>query len=123
MGWEVRVATEDGSVGQTGLVTDALDRWLEERGDGAAAPEFYACGPDGMLREVARRAARRGWTAWVSLERRMGCGVGACLTCVARVRAGGREQWARVCRDGPVFRADEVLWDEGEAAPAGRGGD
>jgi dihydroorotate dehydrogenase electron transfer subunit len=109
MGWDVRVSTEDGSAGEKGLVTEALDRWLAARAD-SAPPEFYACGPDGMLRAVAERAAAAGCKAWVSLERRMGCGVGACLSCVVRVRGEGGERWARVCRDGPVFEGSEVVW-------------
>lgn len=115
LGWPVHVATEDGSRGTRGLVTQALDAWLAEL-DGGVVPEFFACGPHGMLRVVAERAAAGGWTAWVSLDRRMGCGVGACLACVQRVRTSdGSETWARGCREGPVFDARDVVWREGDA--------
>ena len=111
-GWEVVLATEDGSRGVRGLVTEALDRWIEARG-ASEKLEFFACGPDGMLRAVAARAAAGGWKAWVSLDRHMGCGVGACLACAQKMRApDGSEIRVRVCRDGPVFEGSQVIWDE-----------
>jgi dihydroorotate dehydrogenase electron transfer subunit len=111
LGWDVRTATEDGSLGSKGLVTDALDGWLKDL-DGVAVPDFHACGPDGMLKAVGDRAMAGGWNAWLSLDKRMGCGVGACLACVQRVRNGsGKEKLARVCRDGPVFEAREIVWE------------
>lgn len=114
MGWEVHMATEDGSGGVRGLVTAALDRWLAAR-PSDAPPEFYACGPDGMLRAVGERAIAGGWNAWLSLDRHMGCGVGACLACVQKIRRpDGGNAWARVCRDGPVFEARQVVWPEKE---------
>ncbi|OGV63444.1 MAG: hypothetical protein A2498_09100 [Lentisphaerae bacterium RIFOXYC12_FULL_60_16] len=109
-GWDVRVTTEDGSLGAKGRVTVAIDAWLqspESRGD----REWYACGPDGLLKAVGERAAANGWNAWLSLDKHMGCGVGACLACVQRVRnADGTEGWVRVCRDGPVFEARSIVW-------------
>lgn len=108
--YEVVVTTEDGSRGTTGLVTAALDPWLAEQGE-ALTPELYACGPDGMLRAVGERAIAGGWQAWLSLDKHMGCGMGACLACVQRVRRdNGTESWARVCREGPVFEAREIVW-------------
>ena len=108
LGWEVRVATDDGSLGVKGLVTTPLDAWLagEKR-----TPEFYACGPNGMLKAVGDRAMARNWNAWLSLDRHMGCGVGACLACVQKVRLNGQETLARVCKDGPVFESRDVIWD------------
>ena len=84
LGWTVEISTEDGSVGVKGLVTDALDAWLEQRGE--SVPEFYACGPDGMLKAIGRCAVDNGWNAWLSLDHHMGCGVGACLACVQKTR-------------------------------------
>jgi len=111
IGWDVRVATDDGSLGKKGLVTNILDSWLTTGGKKSRPLEFYACGPDLMLKAVGERAVKNGWKAWLSLDKHMGCGVGACLTCVQRVRAGdGRETWARVCRDGPVFESRQVIW-------------
>jgi dihydroorotate dehydrogenase electron transfer subunit len=112
-GWDVRVATEDGSAGRKGLVTDVVEDWLRSP-SAPHAPEFFACGPDGMLRAVGDRAIAGGWNAWLSLDKHMGCGVGACLTCVQRIRRpDGSEAWARVCRDGPVFEAREIVWNAG----------
>jgi dihydroorotate dehydrogenase electron transfer subunit len=116
LGWNVQVATEDGSLGYRGRVTGLLDRWWEQR---TAAPpvEAYACGPNAMLRAVADRAIERDWRAWVSVDRHMGCGVGACLTCVLRVRtADGGWAWQRACKDGPVFECRQVCWELEEEA-------
>lgn len=115
LGWDVRITTEDGSLGLRGRVTDALNPWLESTAP--AEPVFFSCGPDGLLRAVDRRAIQGGWQGWLSLDKHMGCGVGACLACVQRVRdPGGETQWKRVCKDGPVFAAGEILWDYGVKA-------
>lgn len=111
LGWEVRVTTEDGSLGTKGLVTVALDAWLESLGEDKL-PEFFACGPNAMLQAVAGRAIAHGQDAWVSVDRNMGCGVGACLTCVQKIVSGDGWRWARVCREGPVFAASTVIWDD-----------
>jgi len=110
IGWDVRIATDDGSVGIKGLVTVPLDAWIKA-GNGKLNPEFYACGPNGMLKAVGDRAINGNWKAWLSLDRHMGCGVGACLACVQKVRLSGQETLARVCKDGPIFEAREVIWE------------
>ena len=107
-GWQVRVATEDGSLGCKGMITDCLDPWLAGENPDMV---FYACGPDGMLKAVGERAIAAGRKAWLSLDKHMGCGVGACLACVQKIRdADGAMVWKRVCRDGPVFEAREIVW-------------
>ncbi len=114
LGWEVRVATQDGSRGARGLVTDLLDGWLAARGAaGTDAPlVMYACGPDGLLRAVGQRAEQMGCEAWLSLDKHMVCGIGACLACVQTLRRPDGSTWiARVCRDGPVFEARTVVWE------------
>jgi len=109
LGWDVRLATDDGSLGTPGLVTAAIDAWAASRPDlGKIA--FFACGPDGMLKAVGQRAVALGVKAWLSMDRHMGCGAGVCLACVQRVRINGKEQWLRVCKEGPVFEAREVVW-------------
>ena len=112
LGWRVEVTTEDGSLGRRGKVTEALDAYMA--GEGAAkAPELFVCGPSGMLKAVAARALERQWPAWISVDNNMGCGVGACLTCVLKVHGEqpGDWSWALACREGPVFRAEEIVWE------------
>lgn len=114
MGWEVRVTTEDGSRGRKGRITVALDAWLDASPEGSKPPEFFCCGPNPMLRAVSDRAQAGEWRAWISMDRTMCCGVGACLTCVQKVvdTSGGDWVWSRVCREGPVYECREIVWDD-----------
>lgn len=116
LGWRVIVTTEDGSLGSKGKVTDALDAWTATMPAGHS-PELFVCGPSGMLRAVALRALKNNWTAWTSVDNNMGCGVGACLTCVLKVQDDSTSgwAWARACREGPVFNAREIVWDSVDA--------
>ena len=109
-GMDVRVATEDGSAGHHGRVTELLDAALVEAG----RPQLYSCGPTGMLLRVAEAAAGAGVPHQVSIERRMGCGMGCCLGCVvwARPPSGGPEEYLRSCTEGPVFDAGTIAWDQ-----------
>jgi len=106
LGVELRIATEDGSAGHQGLVTELLERALAEPGAGGEL--VYACGPTAMMRRVAALAAAAGRRCIVSLENRMACGFGVCLGC-AVPRAGGG--FALVCRDGPVLEASALDWE------------
>lgn len=94
---EPELATDDGSVGHHGLVTELLAAALDRN----AASEIYACGPPPMLEAVRALAAERGVPAQLALEAGMACGFGACFGCVVPTRDG----YARVCVDGPVFEA------------------
>lgn len=106
-GAEVLTATDDGSAGHQGFAAELLASALE----GRRADRVYACGPEEMLRKAAELCAEHDTPCEVGLETRMGCGVGACLGCVVRTRgADGEPTYARVCRDGPVFNAAEVVW-------------
>jgi len=102
----VVLCTDDGSVGEKGYVTVALDRWLDGS-RGRSPSTMYCCGPDPLLKAVDERAQARGLTAWLSLDRRMGCAVGACLGCVVKLRDGTT---VRVCKDGPVFKSGTIEW-------------
>lgn len=102
---EVRAATDDGSLGHHGYV-DALVRQTLEKDKNFIA--VLACGPKPMLRSVARVAEEFGVPCQVSMEERMGCGVGACLVCACDMADGTRKH---VCKDGPVFDSREVDWD------------
>lgn len=101
---EFYVATEDGSAGEQGLVTDLLPEQLR-RGDLQAV---YTCGPRPMMAKVAATALEHGLPCYASLEQWMGCGVGACMGCVVPATAGG---YVRVCKDGPVFDAAQIDWN------------
>jgi dihydroorotate dehydrogenase electron transfer subunit len=103
-GIPLAVATEDGTCGTRGLVTDLLGDALA-----AAGPVVvYACGPTPMMAAVVGIAASRELPCWVSLENPMACGFGVCLGCAAPLAGGG---FALVCRDGPVLSADRVAWE------------
>lgn len=106
------LATEDGSRGHHGLVTEPLAAEMEASST-ANAVTLYACGPTPMMRAVAELAGSRGQRAEVSLEQVMGCGVGGCYSCVVRTRGtGGEKRFVRSCLDGPVFDASAVVWEE-----------
>ena len=102
---EVFVVTEDGSVGTKGNVLDAI------REQNLTADVIYACGPLPMLRALKEYAAKEGIECWISMEERMACGIGACLACVCKSTekdAHSNVKNKRVCKEGPVFRAEEV---------------
>lgn len=102
---DVYIATEDGSAGTKGNVLDAV------RAHNLTADVIYACGPKPMLRAVKAYAAENGIDAFISLEERMACGIGACLACVCQTKevdGHSNVHNARICKDGPVFDAREV---------------
>lgn len=101
----VFIATEDGSAGTEGNVLDAI------RENGLEAEIIYACGPAPMLRALKKYAAGKRMECWISMEERMACGIGACLACVCRSvqkDAHTNVRNKRICKEGPVFRAEEV---------------
>ena len=107
-GLGVELATDDGSAGHHGFVTDLLSRRLE-RGDRPA--RVVGCGPPAMLAVLARLAARYEVRCDVSLENHMACGFGVCFSCVAPLRQpDGSVDLRRVCVEGPVFPAADVVW-------------
>jgi dihydroorotate dehydrogenase electron transfer subunit len=101
----IKITTEDGSEGEAGLVTKLLAREEVETGEKKA---IYACGPEPMLKKVAGFAAERKVPCWVSLERRMACGVGACLGCVAKTKEG----YKCTCKEGPIFASQDITWTD-----------
>ncbi|MDI6703139.1 MAG: dihydroorotate dehydrogenase electron transfer subunit [bacterium] len=114
LGCEVRVSTEDGSSGYFGTVTDMFRDFLLSNEDiSGSSPSLFACGPYSMFREVALLTRRFNIYCQVSLEERMACGVGVCLGCAVRVKGG---VYKRVCKDGPVFSAEEVAWNDNSQA-------
>ena len=95
LGADVTVTTVDGSMGVKGFVTDALP---------AGYTYFYTCGPEPMLKAVYRATNTSGQ---MSFEERMGCGFGACMGCSCKTITG----YKRICREGPVMRKEEILWE------------
>ena len=96
LGADVTVTTVDGSYGTRGFVTDAFDKY--------DYTYIYTCGPEPMLRAVYKAAKT---SAQLSFEERMGCGFGACMGCSCKTLTG----YKRICKDGPVMRKEEILWD------------
>lgn len=114
-GIESYIATDDGSAGFRGFVTDCVRRWLRKNKPDAAEVIIYSCGPEPMLAEVARLAAEHNIDCQVSMERMMACGIGVCQSCVveARVAGGSETVYKLCCKDGPVFDSKEVVFEQG----------
>jgi dihydroorotate dehydrogenase electron transfer subunit len=111
------VSTDDGSFGQRGFVTHALEKYLDAVESQAAV--IYTCGPELMMKRVAAIAAERRIECQVAVERAMACGMGTCQSCCIKVRkpdasapplAGSEWCYRLACTDGPVFRGAELLW-------------
>ena len=103
-GVQTVLCTDDGTAGRAGFVTGALEELLTHE-----TPDIIcACGPMPMLKAVARMAEEKGILCEISLEERMGCGVGACLVCACKTKKNGTEGYSHVCKDGPVFNSKEV---------------
>lgn len=105
---EIFITTEDGSLGNRGLVVKSLEDFIYKI-DVRKIP-FFACGPQGMLKAVSKLAGKNNIQCQVSLDRRMACGFGVCLGCVIKVDKESTETYKNVCTDGPVFDAKEVCW-------------
>ena len=104
---DVKVATEDGSQGAKGTVIDAIEKY------GVEGKVIYACGPMPMLKALAVYAEEHGMEAQISLEERMACGIGACLGCICKTKEKDHHtnvNNTRICKDGPVFDAKEVVF-------------
>jgi dihydroorotate dehydrogenase electron transfer subunit len=104
------IATDDGSEGYAGFVTELLERALTD-----CDPEktmVYTCGPCVMMARVAQIAQAKGFDCQVCMEEVMGCGIGACQSCVVKIKSNSEQGWdyKLVCRDGPVFDAKDVIW-------------
>ena len=103
-GYSVKIATDDGSRGFKGYVSDLLKKELSTIDHRPST--IYACGPKPMLKEVAALSKKYKIPAQLSLEEHMACGIGACLGCTVNTKTG----FKRVCKEGPVFGAPELIW-------------
>ena len=108
-GIDVRIATDDGSTGHKGFVTDLLKDLIAGPNPPATV---YCCGPEPMMHAVSKLAISASIPCWLSLETPMACGFGACFSCVTKVRQeDGTWDYRRVCVEGPVFAADSIVFD------------
>ena len=101
-GAEVVLTTDDGSAGVHGFVTDVLKERLSD------IDEVCACGPIPMLKAISEICKGK-VPCQISLEERMGCGIGACLVCACKTKLHGEEGYTHVCKNGPVYNAEEVV--------------
>jgi len=105
---EINLATDDGSSGFKGFVTDLFQSRLQ---DGMQPEEIFACGPRQMMQNLMNMEIANSIKMQFSMEERMACGIGACRGCVVEIRSSTDEKvYKRVCRDGPVFNSSEVVW-------------
>jgi len=104
LGAETLIATEDGSKGKKGLITERLKSLVPTISHKLST--IYACGPNAMLKEVSRLSKKNGVACQILLEEYMACGVGACLGCAVMTKDG----YKMVCKDGPVFDARQIVW-------------
>ncbi|MDP3041973.1 MAG: dihydroorotate dehydrogenase electron transfer subunit [Candidatus Omnitrophota bacterium] len=102
LGCALKLATDDGSLGFKGRVTDLFKIILEQ----AKPTQVFSCGPHLMLKAVAEIVNEYKINAQLSLEEHMACGLGACLGCAVATKAG----YKTVCKDGPVFSGEELIW-------------
>jgi dihydroorotate dehydrogenase electron transfer subunit len=108
-GIDVRLSSDDGSVGHHGLVTDLLRQVLEE--DGRDSRLVICCGPEPMMHAVAEICKANNTRCFASLETPMACGIGICFSCVTKVRQpDGSWDWKRTCVEGPIFDAAQIEW-------------
>lgn len=105
------IASDDGTVGTTGLVTDAMLHWLDRTGPDDLT--VYTCGPEPMMRATAELCRQMALPCYASLERNMACGMGTCQSCVVKIRDDSDAGWSYklCCTDGPVFPAGDILWE------------
>jgi dihydroorotate dehydrogenase electron transfer subunit len=117
LGVPLDIATDDGSEGFHGFVTDLLADMLNDTPDpsprpqGASEPWVYACGPTPMMEALSKITLPRGIPTQVALENRMGCALGVCLGCVVPIATVHGVEYQRVCTEGPVFDARAVRWE------------
>lgn len=104
----VIVGTDDGSYGFDGYIASAMEQYLNFN----ECDMIYSCGPMPMLKAVKKIAEDRGIKCQISLEQRMGCGIGACLVCSCETNKEGTDKYARVCTNGPVFYSEEVTLND-----------
>jgi dihydroorotate dehydrogenase electron transfer subunit len=107
LGIRLHLATEDGTIGYKGMLTGLFLQELKEKRLKSKKTKFYACGPNPMLKRISETSKKYNLSCQISLENHMPCGIGACFGCVVDTIRG----YKRVCKDGPIFDAGEVIFD------------
>ena len=107
-GFKIYFSTDDGSLGFKGFVTESFQNKLNK----IKPALIFACGPEVMLEKISRIAKKEKIPAEFSLESIMGCGFGACWSCVKKIKTGKEAEWVKICEEGPVFSLDEISWSE-----------
>jgi dihydroorotate dehydrogenase electron transfer subunit len=107
LGLDPVISTDDGSLGNKGNTVNALKRYLTRHSSPVTRYVLYACGPELMLKSLSDLALKYDVKSYVALEQNMACGIGTCLGCVVRTRKGHK----RVCKEGPVFPVEEIIWE------------
>ena len=107
------IATDDGTLGWKGFVTEPLAAWLDAMDAASDNAVVYTCGPEPMMRAIAEICIARNVECQVSLERHMACGMGTCQSCVCKIKSDAEPGWSHklCCTHGPVFDAAEIIWD------------
>ena len=107
LGIDPVIATDDGTFGRKGNIVSVLKKYLTQNAKLKTQNSIYACGPEPMLKAISDFAVKNGIKGFISLEKHMACGVGTCLGCVVSTAKG----YKRVCKEGPVFPVDEIVWE------------
>ena len=103
---DVLICTKDGSIGEKGVVTDFLETTLKTK----KFNKIFSCGPQNMLQKVAEISKRLNIFCEISVEQRMACGIGACYGCQCLILKDKKITSAHVCKDGPIFNAEEFIF-------------
>ena len=108
------IATDDGSIGLHGFVTDCAQAWIRDNAPNPDETIIYTCGPEPMLASVARLADHYNIDCQVSMERMMACGIGLCQSCAVEAKVDGQNEtvYKLCCKDGPVFDSKQVIFEK-----------
>lgn len=107
LGIEPVIATDDGTLGYKGVITDIFKKFLTQNSKLKTQNYLYACGPEPMLKALTLLAKEHGLKGSMALEQNMACGLGTCLGCVVNTKDG----YKRVCKEGPVFKIEDIVWE------------
>lgn len=111
-GAKTAIATDDGSLGFAGFVSDAFGGWLDSSAEDPGELVVYSCGPEAMMRSVGDKCISRGIECQLAMERHMACGMGTCQSCIVKVKDTNERGWSfkLCCTDGPIFDAGDIIW-------------